>query len=294
MMIPRFTYRLFLNRACFILVCVFLVLGLLPFFMIIWELLYSGIKHINFGFFFETSPSATDAILAKMGVELIPGGILNGIFGSFVMIVIAVVFAVPLGILSGICISENQHRRFAVLIQCLTGILQGIPSIIIGVIVYLSIVRSLHGFSAFAGGVSLAIVMLPVITFSTLKVLRALPTNLKEAGMALGGSYTAVMLRIILPAAGRGLTAGVLIAISRALGETAPLILTVLGTSMINWNIYEPTNSISLLIWNFFNNSNMIDLLWSTSLFLFLIVLFLNIIAKYIIRNMNSKISFYE
>ena len=294
MMIPRFTYRLFLNKACFILVCVFLVLGLLPFFTIIWELLYTGIKHINLNFFFKTSPSATDAILAETGGELIPGGILNGIFGSFVMIVIAVVFAVPLGILSGIYISENQHRRFAVLIQYLTGILQGVPSIIIGVIVYLSIVRSLHGFSAFAGGVSLAIVMLPVITFCTMKTIRSLPANLKEAGVALGGSYTAVMLKVILPAAKRELTAGVLIAISRALGETAPLILTVLGTSMINRSIFEPTNSVSLLIWNFFNNSNMIDLLWSTSLFLFLIVLSLNIIAKYITRDMNSKISFYE
>ena len=276
------------------LVCVFFALGLFPFFMIIWELLYTGIKHINFDFFFETSPSATDAILAKMGVELIPGGILNGILGSFLLIVIAVVFAVPLGILSGIYISENQHRRFAILIQYFTGILQGIPSIIVGVIVYLSIIRSLHGFSAFAGGVSLAIVILPVITFSTLNVLRSLPANLKEAGMALGGSYTTVMLRVILPAAKRELIAGILIAISRALGETAPLILTILGTSMINWSIYEPTNSISLLIWNFFNNSNMVDLLWSTSLFLFLIVLSLNIIAKYIARDMNNKISFYE
>ena len=286
-------FRVFTNKVCFVLVCLFFALALIPFIMIVWELLYTGIKHVNLDFFTKTSPSATDAILAKMGGELVAGGILNGIIGSFTVIAIAVVFAVPFGVLSGIYIAETRHRRFALLIQSISGMMQGMPSLIIGVVVYLSVVRSLHSFSAFSGGVSLAIVMLPIITSFTAGALQRLPANLKEAGLALGGSYTRVMFKLVLPSVKKELISGVLIAVARALGETAPLILTILGTSMINWNVCEPTNSVSLLIWNFFNNSNLVDLLWSASLFLFSTVLLLNVIAKYITKDTDNKVSFY-
>jgi phosphate transport system permease protein len=160
-----------------------------------------------------------------------------------------------------------------------------VPSIILGVIAYLWVVKHVtNGFSALAGSTALAIMMLPLIVRSTEETLKMIPSTLKEAAFALGVPYHRVILKVLLPAGMSGLFTGILLSISRILGETAPLLITALGSSMINLNISKPTSAVPLLIWEFYNDPNMVSLIWSSSLFLMGFVLFLNILAKRVAR----------
>jgi phosphate transport system permease protein len=248
--------------------------------MLIVRLIKSGLQHISLDFFTQAAPLPIDAMLADLGGETIPGGILNGICGSLYMLVIAVIPAIPLGMLTGIYIYENLGKRFTRFIQYINAILYGMPSIITGIVVYMFIVKSFHSYSALAGGIALSITMLPKIVRTTTESLRMLPVHLRESGFVLGGSYTGVTWKIIIPTAKDGLLTGILISISRALSETVPLIMTALGCSMVNWNINGPASSLTLLIWDFFNTPNMVNMVWSASLFLFTVVICLNLIAK--------------
>ena len=223
-------------------------------------------------------------MLARNSGELIPGGIANGITGTLLMVVIASLLAIPTGILGGIYLSEKPKTWFSILIRFLTDLVQGSPSIVIGIIAYSWIVKPLGSYSALAGSIALSIMMLPLIIRSTEETLKMLPGSLKEAGLALGASYTRVILKVLLPSAFGGLFTGILLAISRVMGETAPLMLTALGSSAINWDILKPTSAVPLLIWEFYNDPNLIDMIWSSSLFLLLSILLLNIIAKQVAR----------
>ncbi|MBS1444992.1 MAG: phosphate ABC transporter permease PstA [Odoribacter sp.] len=278
------TYRHFKDRLFFWTVCIFSALTAIPLILIIWEVIKKGYKQINLNFFTETAPSTLDAMLARNSGELIPGGIANGITGTLLMVVIASLLAIPTGILGGIYLSEKPKTWFSILIRFLTDLVQGSPSIVIGIIAYSWIVKPLGSYSALAGSIALSIMMLPLIIRSTEETLKMLPGSLKEAGLALGASYTRVILKVLLPSAFGGLFTGILLAISRVMGETAPLMLTALGSSAINWDILKPTSAVPLLIWEFYNDPNLIDMIWSSSLFLLLLILLLNIIAKQVAR----------
>ncbi len=277
-------YRYLKNRIFFVVICILSSLTAIPLIMIIWELVKKGYKQINFSFFTETAPSTLDAMLAKSSGDLIPGGIANGITGTLLMVALSAVLAIPVGIMGGIYLSEKPKAFFSHIIRFLTDLLQGTPSIVIGIIAYTWIVKPLGSYSALAGSVALSIMMLPLIIRSTEETLKLLPGSLKEAGLALGSSYTSVILRILLPSAFGGLFTGILLAISRVMGETAPLMLTALGSTMINWDILKPTSAVPLLIWEFYNDPNLLDMIWSSSLFLLMLILALNIIAKNIAR----------
>ena len=268
------------NKAFYAFVCLMSGITMLPLFFIIWELLKKGYKQLNFSFFTEVAPTSMDAMLAKMSHAAIPGGVLNGITGSLLIIGMAILIAIPVGILAGICLSERRNSRFAGVIRFLTDLVQGIPSIVIGIIAYAWVVKPMHGYSALAGSVALAIMMLPLVVRSTEETLNMLPGTLKEAGLALGASYTNVILRVLLPSAFGGLFTGILLSVSRIMGETAPLMLTALGASAVNWDWSKPTSSLPLLIWEFYNDPNLIDLIWSSSLLLLILILTLNLIAK--------------
>ena len=277
-------YRYLKNRIFFVVICILSSLTAIPLIMIIWELVKKGYKQINFSFFTETAPSTLDAMLAKSSGDLIPGGFANGITGTLLMVALSAVLAIPVGIMGGIYLSEKPKAFFSHVIRFLTDLLQGTPSIVIGIIAYTWIVKPLGSYSALAGSVALSIMMLPLIIRSTEETLKLLPGSLKEAWLALGSSYTSVILRILLPSAFGGLFTGILLAISRVMGETAPLMLTALGSTMINWDILKPTSAVPLLIWEFYNDPNLLDMIWSSSLFLLMLILVLNIIAKNIAR----------
>ena len=229
-------YRTIKDKIFFYCVCGLSSLTVIPLFAIIWELIRKGYKQINWSFFTETAPSTLDAMLARGTGDIIPGGIANGILGTLLMVAIASVIAIPVGIMVGIHLSEHPKTKFSNATRFITDLIQGSPSIVIGIIAYAWVVKPLGGYSAFAGSVSLAIIT------------------------------------------------GILLAVSRVMGETAPLMLTALGSTAINWNVMEPTSAVPLLIWEFYNDPNLIDMIWSSSLFLLILVLSLNLIAKHIAK----------
>ena len=277
-------YRTIKNKVFFYTTCFLASLTVIPLFAIIWELIKKGYKQINWNFFTESAPSTLDAMLARGTGDIIPGGIANGITGTLLMVVLAAIIAIPIGIMVGIHLSEHPKTKFSNITCFLTDLIQGSPSIVIGIIAYAWVVKPLGSYSALAGSVALSIMMLPLIVRSTEETLKMLPGSLKEAGLALGASYTSVILKVLLPAAFGGLFTGILLAISRVMGETAPLMLTALGSTAINWDVLKPTSAVPLLIWEFYNDPNLIDMIWSSSLFLLMLILTLNIIAKQIAK----------
>lgn len=277
-------YRTIKNKVFFYTTCFLASLTVIPLFAIIWELIKKGYKQINWNFFTESAPSTLDAMLAKGTGDIIPGGIANGITGTLLMVVLAAIIAIPIGIMVGIHLSEHPKTKFSNITRFLTDLIQGSPSIVIGIIAYAWVVKPLGSYSALAGSVALSIMMLPLIVRSTEETLKMLPGSLKEAGLALGASYTSVILKVLLPAAFGGLFTGILLAISRVMGETAPLMLTALGSTATNWDVLKPTSAVPLLIWEFYNDPNLIDMIWSSSLFLLMLILTLNIIAKRIAK----------
>ena len=269
------------NKLFFGTVVVLATLTISPILLIIYELLVKGLKQINFDFFLKVAPDTLQAMTAVRNGELIPGGIANGITGTLLMVVVASLIAIPISLLIGIFLYENQGKKYANLIRSLTDILQGVPSVVLGLIAYIWIVQGVtKGFSALAGSVALAIMMLPLIIRSTEETMKMIPISIKEAGAALGVPYHKIILKVMIPSGFSGLMTGILLSISRVLGETAPLMLTTLGSTTINFDITKPTSAVPLQIWEFYNNPNMIDLVWSSALFLMGFVLTLNIIAK--------------
>ena len=263
------------------LVIAFSALTISPIILIIYKLVVKGIKQISFNFIFETTPNTYEAMTAIASGERIPGGILNGITGTLLMVLMASVIAIPVGILTGVYLYDNQKKRFAGLIRSISDIIQGTPSIVLGLISYLWVVKHItFGFSALAGSLSLSIMMLPMIVRSTEETLKMIPNSLKEAALALGVPYFKVILKVLIPTGFSGLLTGILLGISRIIGETAPLMLTALGSTMVNWDVTKPTSAIPLLVWEFYNDPNMVDLIWSTSLLLMGIVLIFNLVSR--------------
>ncbi len=279
----RSSFRMMKNKMAMVLVVVLSVITASPIVLIIWKLAAEGYRQISLRFIIENTPDTFAAMTAVAAGEKIPGGIANGITGTLLMIAVASVIAIPLGILTGIYLYENQGKFLANLTRNISDILQGVPSIVLGLISYLWIVKHVTmGFSALAGSVSLSIMMLPMIVRSTEETLKMIPVTLKEAALALGTPYHKVILRVLIPTGFSGLLTGILLGISRILGETAPLMLTALGSNLINWDITEPTSAVPLLIWEFYNDPNMIDLIWSSSLLLMFLILLLNVISRQI------------
>lgn len=280
------TKRLLKEKVVFWLVMFLSLVTISPIILIISKLLIKGYRQLSLDFLIKNTPDTYQAMAAISSGELIPGGIANGIVGTLLMVVMASVIAIPIGVLTGIYLYENQGKMMTNVTRNLSDILQGVPSIVLGLISYLWIVKHVTmGFSALAGSVSMSIMMLPMIVRSTEETLKMIPQTLKEAALALGVPYHKVLLKVLIPTGYSGLLTGILLGISRILGETAPLILTALGSSMINLDITKPTSAIPLLIWEFYNDPNMVNLIWSSSLFLMVIVLTLNIVSKQIIAN---------
>ena len=272
--------RIFRSRLLHIGVVALSALTAVPLLAILGKVVVEGWHQLNWGFFTQAQPSTFRAMQAVANGELIPGGIANGIVGTLLMLLMAAAVAVPLGVMGGIFLAENAKRPFARVVSFMTDLLQGTPSIIIGIIVYVWVVVPTQGYSALAGSVALLIMMLPLIVRSTEETLKMLPLSLKEAGLALGGSYFRVVTRVLLPSAFGGIFTGILLAVSRVIGETAPLMFTALGCALVQWNVGRPMSSVPLLIWQFYNDPNMQSLIWSASLCLLLFVLLLNVTSK--------------
>jgi len=278
---PTSRRRLVRDRVVRLGVIMVTLLTVTPIILIIVKLIVRGYRQLNISFFTEISPDTFQAMMAVSNGDMIPGGILNGITGTLLMTLIASAIAIPVGITSGVYLYDKHSTRYAAMVRNITEIMQGVPSIILGIIGYLWIVKNVtNGFSALAGSVALAIMMVPLITKSTEETMKMIPESLREAAFALGVPYHRVILKVLLPTGLSGLMTGILLSFSRIVGETAPLLMTALGSQLVNLNIEKPTSAVPLLVWEFYNDPNMVDLIWSSSLFLMIFVLFINLLSR--------------
>jgi phosphate transport system permease protein len=264
--------RIAADRVFKVTVIVFSFLMILPMFFILFFVVKNGISVIDWTFL---------AHLPKpMGEP--GGGISNAIVGTVMLILISSLVSVPLGIFTGIYLSEYYKERFPYYSRLSLEILQGIPSIVIGIIAYVWIVVPVGSFSALSGGIALGIMMLPVIVMSTEETLKLIPGSLKEASLALGVPYPRTIFKVVLPAGLSGIVTGVLLGIARIAGETAPLLFTAFGSPFMNLSIFKPVNSLPLLVFNYATSPypEWHSLAWGACLVLIVFVLALNVIAK--------------
>lgn len=211
-----------------------------------WVLGYvalQGLQYIGPSFFLENPPG---------NPSLGGGGFSNGIIGSFIIVGIAALLAMPIGILAAIYLAEYGRGRWSQSVSFFTDVLTGIPTIVTGAFVY-SIWVTRFGFSGFAGSLALAIVMLPLVIRTTTQMLLLVPNELREASLALGGSQRRTVLRVVLPSALPGIITGLMLAVARAMGETAPLLLTALGNDL--FTEANPGKRMSTLSLQIFNNA---------------------------------------
>ena len=269
-------YRLGKSRFFKGLIIVLSVLCTVPLFIILIYILKEGFSKINWHFLVNMPKPVGET----------GGGIANALVGSLLIVFYASLIAIPLGVMCGIYLSENQNTRLANWTRLSVDVLQGTPSIVMGIVVYFWVVKPLHTFSALSGSVALAIMMLPIVVRSTEETLKLLPDTLKEAGLALGLPYHKVILRIILPCGISGIMSGVILAVARIAGETAPLLFTAFGNPYFSTNIFKPMQSLPLLIFNYATSAydDWHNLAWGAALILLIWVLLLNIITKIITR----------
>jgi phosphate transport system permease protein len=262
------------SKAFEILIIVFAFLITVPLLAIIYFVLKTGISKISWNFLTNIPKPVGE----------IGGGIANALLGSILIVAVAAVIAVPFGILCGIYLSENKNSRIARWSRLAVDVLQGTPSIVIGIVIYFWIVKPSGTFSAISGSVALAIMMLPIVIRSTEETLKLIPATLHEAGFALGLPYHKVILRIIVPCGISGILSGVILSVARIAGETAPLLFTAFGNPYISANVLRPMQSLPLLIFNYATSpyDEWHDLAWGASLVLLIWVLLLNITTKLI------------
>ncbi|OJW81876.1 MAG: phosphate ABC transporter, permease protein PstA [Bacteroidetes bacterium 46-16] len=275
-------YRIGKSTAFKSIVIFFASVSILPLIAILFYIIREGVTKINWHFLTHVPKPVGEP----------GGGISNALLGSMMIVAIASVIAVPVGILCGIYLSEHKTGRLAYWSRLAVDILQGIPSIVIGIVVYFWLVKPLGGFSAFSGSIALAIMMLPILVRSTEETLKMLPQSLKEAALALGMPYHRVMLKVILPCGIGGILSGVMLSIARIAGETAPLLFTAFGNPFLETNIFKPMQSLPLLIFNYATSpyEDWHDLAWGASLVLLLWVLLLNVITKLTTRKWNIQL----
>ncbi|WP_295792806.1 phosphate ABC transporter permease PstA [Mucilaginibacter sp.] len=220
------------------------------------------------------------------------GGIANALVGSLLMVGMASVVSIPVGILTGIYLSENPHTKLAYWSGLCVDVLQGVPSIVIGIVVYLWIVKPLGSFSAIAGSCALAIMMLPIVIRSTEQTLRLLPPSLKEAALSLGVPYHRVIIKVIVPCGFAGILSGIMLSVARIIGETAPLLFTALGNSYLSYAVTKPMESLPHVIYTYATSpyDDWHNLAWGASFILLMFVLILNITTKLITRKWNIQL----
>lgn len=200
-----------------------------------------GARFLNIAFF--TLPPAPEG---ETG-----GGVGPAIQGTLVLLGLASIVGIPLGLFTGIYLAEFGRGAFANAVRFLVDTLTGIPTIIFGLFAWIIIVVPSHSFSAIAGGVALGIIMIPTMARTTEEVLRLVPKELREASIALGATESRTILRVVLPAAGSGIITGIVLALARVAGETAPLLMTAFGSAYFNYNIQQPIDALPLRVFNF-------------------------------------------
>lgn len=218
------------------------------------------------------------------------GGVRSGIVGTLVIVGLATLMGVPVGIMAGIYLAEYGDNRLGGVIRFMADTLTGVPSIVVGLFAFGVVVVN-FGYSAFAGAVALAVLMVPIITRTTEEIIRLVPDSIREASLGLGVSRWKTIMRVVVPTALSGIVTGVLLAVARVAGETAPLILTIFGTNFpISSNVFSgPSTTLSLQIFQLGGapSPQVVEVAWGAALLLVLMVLGISLMARLVFRGQS-------
>ncbi len=274
--------RIFLNRLVTVFTILCVIAAIVPLGSILLEVIKNGAKAISFEFITQPQGSIGSG----------NGGVGPAIQGTIIVVGLASLIAAPVGVLAGIYLSEYAKRgTFADLVRFFNDVLTGLPSIVIGIVGYIVIVLSIGSFSVLAGAISLSIIMIPIVVRVTEETLKVVPYSFREAGHSLGISKAKITLFIVLPSAKNGILTGIVIAISRIAGETAPLIMTILGTSLFFTGITGPVDALPLRIWRLasqpYESAHAFG--WGSALILILMILALSVGLRFLAQKRGFK-----
>ena len=264
------------DRVMISLAYLALIAALIPLASILVETIFRGLSAMNFSFFLEEIPP-----LGEPG-----GGIGPAIQGTLIVVALASVMGVPIGVFSGIYLAEFRQARIASVARFLNDVLTNVPSIVLGIFGWTLIVVAI-GWSVIAGAVALTIIMIPIITRTTEDAIKLVPMTMREAAIALGVPRWRTTLTVVLSSAKKGIATGILLSVARISGETAPLLLTILGSRFWFSGFTQPTAALPVAIFNFSQSPyRLIDWprAWGASLILIFIILVINIIVRYATR----------
>jgi phosphate transport system permease protein len=238
---PRIVWRKSLNYVMLSLTGI-AALGVVSIlFFILGYLIWNGGKSLNWNFFTQLPKPVGET----------GGGMANAIVGSLKLLMLAALMGLPVGLLTGVYLAEFGGKTFSFVVRYTTDLLNGVPSIVIGIFAYSLVVLPVKHFSALAGGVALGIMVIPITVRSTEEFLRAVPGSLREGAMALGASKWKTIVTVVLPAASGGILTGMLLALARVAGETAPLLFTAFGNRFWSPGFEQPTASLPVMIYTY-------------------------------------------
>jgi phosphate transport system permease protein len=270
-------YRKFKNALMQLLAFACALLVLIPLFLVFFHILKSGIASLNLDFFTKLPKPVGEA----------GGGMANAIVGTFKLLALASVIGLPFGVLGGVYLAEYSNRRVAWALRFIADILNGVPSIIWGMVVYALMVLPMKSFSAWAGGVVLGMMMIPLILRTTEEVLLLVPGGYREAALALGIPRWRMICSIVLRTAMKGIVSGVLLALARVAGETAPLLFTAFGNRYWSNSLSDPTAALPLQIFTYAISpyEDWHRQAWAGALVLLLIVTGINVAVRFLTRD---------
>lgn len=254
-------------------VCTAFAVGILA--IILAYITWRGIGSLNWQFLIDVPRPVGEG-----------GGIGNAILGTMILLLLSSVIGLPFGIATGVYLSEFGSGRFASVVRFVADTMTGVPSIVVGVFVYAIIVLPMKHFSALAGGVALAIIMIPIVSRTTEEMIRLVPQTLREGALALGAPHWRVTLGIVIPAASSGIVTGAMLAIARVSGETAPLLFTAFGSRFFPTSLNEPIASLTVQIYNYAISpyDEWHAQAWAATLVLMTVILSINIMVRIVTR----------
>lgn len=278
---PRFRRRRLADRAFTILTMVAVGVVLLPLVAVLASVAARGLPHLTPEFLFATARPVGEP----------GGGIGHALVGSALLVATALAMAGPIGIAAGLYLAGTRHERWAWFVRTSVDVLAGVPSIVVGVFAYAILVVPLRHFSGLAGSLALAVLMFPLIARTTEEVVRMVPVELTEAGLALGARRFRVALRVVLPAAAPGVAAALIGAASRAAGETAPLLFTAFGSQFLALDPTQPVAAVPLVLFNYAVSpyEDWRGQAWAAALVLCALVLAGNLVSRWLVARRGPR-----
>ena len=237
----RYTQRRIFNLTAHALAVLCTVAVLVPLVLIFGYLVAKGITSLNFAFFTNLPKPVGEP----------GGGMANAIVGTMILIGLACLFGLPIGVFTGVYLAEYGHDRFGRVVRFAADVLSGVPSIVVGIYAYTLIVLPMHRFSAYAGGFALGVIMLPIVARTTEEMVKLVPNGLREASLALGVPAWRTVLWVVLRTARGGIITGIMLAVARIAGETAPLLFTAFGNQFWHHGLNGPISSLPAQIYTY-------------------------------------------